>query len=132
MAAGWSRFRTAGPAPAGLVLVGLLAALALGAPLLPLADPYATDLGQRMLSAGSPGHLLGTDQLGRDLLSRLVWGTRSSLAVGFFAVLIAALIGTLLGLVAGYYRSWLDALLMRGIDVLLAFPYLLLALAIVA
>jgi peptide/nickel transport system permease protein len=132
LAAGWSRFRTAGPAPAGLVLVGLLAALALGAPLLPLADPYATDLGQRMLSAGSPGHLLGTDQLGRDLLSRLVWGTRSSLAVGFFAVLIAALIGTLLGLVAGYYRSWLDALLMRGIDVLLAFPYLLLALAIVA
>jgi peptide/nickel transport system permease protein len=85
-----------------------------------------------MLPAGSPGHLLGTDQLGRDLLSRLVWGTRTSLAVGFVAVLIAALLGTLVGLAAGYLRGWLDTLAMRAIDVLLAFPYLLLALAIVA
>jgi peptide/nickel transport system permease protein len=85
-----------------------------------------------MLPAGSPGHLLGTDQLGRDLLSRLVWGTRTSLAVGFFAVVIAALLGTLVGLVGGYFSGWLDIILMRGIDVLLAFPYLLLALAIVA
>jgi peptide/nickel transport system permease protein len=65
-------------------------------------------------------------------LSRLVWGTRTSLAVGFFAVLVATLLGTLIGLVAGYFRGWLDSVLMRGIDVLLAFPYLLLALAIVA
>ena len=130
--AGWRRLRGDRLALFGLLLVAALAVLALGAPLLPLADPYATDLSKRLLPAGSPGHLLGTDQLGRDLLSRLVWGTRTSLAVGVFAVLIAALVGTLIGLVAGYFRGWPETLLMRGIDVLLAFPYLLLALAIVA
>ncbi len=128
----WHRFRSNPLAVFGLVLLALLVSLALGAPLLPMADPHATDLAHRMLPAGSPGHLLGTDQLGRDLLSRLLWGTRTSLAVGFVAVLIAALFGTLAGLVAGYFRGWLDSVLMRGIDVLLAFPYLLLALAIVA
>lgn len=130
--AGWRRFRGNHLAIFGLALLAALVALALGAPMLPLADPYVTDLSHRMLPAGSQGHLLGTDQLGRDLLSRLVWGTRTSLAVGFFAVLIAALLGTLVGLVAGYFRGWLDTVLMRSIDVLLAFPYLLLALAIVA
>ncbi len=117
---------------AGLALVAVLVALALGAPLLPLADPHAMDLARRLLPAGSPGHLLGTDQLGRDLLARLVWGTRASLAVGAVAVAAAALAGTLIGLVAGYGRGWIDTLSMRAIDVLLAFPYLLLALAIVA
>jgi peptide/nickel transport system permease protein len=129
---GWLRFRSNRLAFFGLLLVAVLVALALATPLLPLADAFATQVDQRMLPAGSEGHLLGTDQLGRDLLSRLVWGTRTSLAVGFFAVLIAALLGTLIGLVAGYMRGWLDTLLMRSIDVLLAFPYLLLALAIVA
>ncbi len=129
---GWRRVRGNTLALSGLALVAILVALALGAPGLPLPDPYATELGQRMLPAGSPGHLLGTDQLGRDLLSRLVWGTRTSLAVGVFAVLLAAALGTLVGLVAGYFRGWLDTLTMRAIDVLLAFPYLLLALAIVA
>jgi len=129
---GWRRLRGNRLALFGLMLVSLLVMLALIAPWLPLADPDATALSRRMLPPGSPDHLLGTDQLGRDLLSRLLWGTRTSLAVGFFAVLIAALLGTLIGLVAGYWRGWLDGLLMRGIDVLLAFPYLLLALAIVA
>jgi peptide/nickel transport system permease protein len=128
----WRRCRGNRLALFGFLLVVLLVVLALAAPLLPLADPYTADLGHRMQPVGSRGHLLGTDQLGRDLLSRLVWGTRSSLAVGFFAVLIAALLGTLVGLVAGFYRGWLDGVLMRGVDVLLAFPYLLLALAIVA
>jgi peptide/nickel transport system permease protein len=116
----------------GLALVGALAAVALAAPLLPLPDPHATNLAGRLLPLSTDGHPLGTDQLGRDLLSRLVWGTRTSLAVGFLAVLVAALFGTLVGLVAGYFRGWLDTLAMRGIDVLLAFPYLLLALIIVA
>jgi peptide/nickel transport system permease protein len=129
---GWRRFSRNRLALFGLSLVVLLVALALLAPWLPLADADATALHQRILPVGSPGHPLGTDQLGRDLLSRLIWGSRTSLAVGFFAVLIAALLGTLIGLVAGYWRGWVDGLLMRGIDVLLAFPYLLLALAIVA
>jgi len=128
----WRRLRGNGLTLFGLLLVATLVGVALAAPLLPLADPYATDLSHRLLPAGSPDHLLGTDQLGRDLLSRLVWGTRTSLGVGFFAVLAAALLGTLIGLISGYFRGWADAVLMRGIDVLLAFPYLLLALAIVA
>ncbi len=128
----WRGLRRNRLAALGMGLLAVLVTLALAAPLLPLADPYATDLGRRLLPAASPGHLLGTDQLGRDLLSRLVWGTRTSLAVGFFAVLVAALLGTPIGLVAGYFRGWVDTVLMRAIDVLLAFPYLLLALAIVA
>ncbi len=126
------RFRGNLLALSGLVLVAGLVALALAAPILPLADADATALDERMLPAGSAGHLLGTDQLGRDLLSRLVWGTRNSLAVGAAAVSISALLGTVVGLVAGYLRGWADTVLMRSIDVLLAFPYLLLALAIVA
>ena len=129
---GWRRLGGNRLALFGLILVSVIVLLALITPWLSLADPDATMLNQRMLPLGSPGYLLGTDQLGRDLLSRLFWGTRTSLAVGFFAVLIAALLGTLIGLVTGSSRGWLDGLLMRGIDVLLAFPYLLLALAIVA
>ncbi len=80
----------------------------------------------------SEGHLLGTDQLGRDLLSRLLWGTQLSLAVGFAAALIAALIGSAIGIIAGYFGGRIDNVFMRGIDILMAFPYILLALAIVA
>lgn len=117
---------------AGMILVLFIVAIAAAAPLLPLPDPDLTALQARLLAAGSPGHPLGTDPLGRDLLARLVWGSRVSLAVGAAATLLAAAIGTLLGLVAGYYGRWLDGLLMRAVDVLMAFPYLLLALAIVA
>ena len=116
----------------GLLLILAIVAVALAAPLLPLADPHATNLQARFLPPGSAVHPLGTDQLGRDLLARIIWGSRTSLAVGVVAVLIAAVAGTLIGLVAGYFRGWPDAILMRSIDVLLAFPYLLLALAIVA
>ena len=77
-------------------------------------------------------NLLGTDHLGRDLLSRLLWGTRLSLLVGFAAALIAAVIGSILGAVAGYYGNRTDNIIMRLVDVLMAFPYILLALAIVA
>jgi len=116
----------------GLAVVAGVALLALAAPLLHLADPNATRLGERLLRPLSPGHLLGTDPLGRDLLSRIVWGARVSLAVGVAASLFAAVVGSAIGLLAGYRRGPLDSVLMRGIDVLMAFPYLLLALAIVA
>lgn len=116
----------------GLAVVAGVAALALAAPLLPLADPDATRLGERLLPPFRPGHLLGTDHLGRDLLARIVWGARVSLAVGAVASLFAAVVGSGIGLLAGYRRGPLDGVLMRGIDVLMAFPYLLLALAIVA
>ena len=86
----------------------------------------------RLLRPLSEGHLLGTDALGRDILSRLVWGSRVSLAVGISATLIAAFFGSLIGLVAGYAGGRVDTVLMRGIDMVMAFPYILLALAIVA
>ncbi|SEB35413.1 peptide/nickel transport system permease protein [Nitratireductor aquibiodomus] len=119
-------------AASGLALLVLIIAAALLAPLLPLPDPDATAPADRLLRPLSEGHLLGTDALGRDILSRLVWGTRVSLAVGISATLIAAFFGSLIGLVAGYAGGRVDAFLMRGIDMVMAFPYILLALAIVA
>ena len=119
-------------ASGGLLVLALVCLIALAAPLLPLPDPDVTAPARRLLPLLSHGHLLGTDQLGRDLLSRLIWGTRVSLAVGFFATLIAAVCGSLLGLAAGYAGGRWDNGIMRGIDLVMAFPYILLALAIVA
>lgn len=119
-------------ATGGLVILVVMVALALLAPLLPLADPNATAPANRLIQPLSEGHLLGTDALGRDILSRILWGLRVSLAVGISATLIAAFFGSLIGLVAGYAGGRTDNLLMRGVDMLMAFPYILLALAIVA
>jgi len=116
----------------GALVLLVVAALAAAAPLLPLHNPDLTDLANRLQRPGAPGHPLGTDHLGRDLLARLVWGTRLSLAVGVFASLIAALAGSCIGIAAGFFGGRTDNLLMRGIDMLMAFPYILLALAIVA
>jgi len=115
-----------------LALLAAVVGLALAAPLLPLADAHATDLSARLLPPLSLGHVLGTDALGRDLLARLVWGTRVSLAVAGAATVLAALLGSLLGLAAGYFGGIVDTLTMRGVEVLMGFPYLLLVLAIVA
>jgi peptide/nickel transport system permease protein len=128
----WQRLRRNTLAVAGLIVVLAIALLALAAPILPLADPNATAPADRLLPPFSDGALLGTDHLGRDLLSRLIWGARVSLAVGLAATLIATLAGSVVGLVAAYFGRAIDQLLMRGIDMLMAFPYLLLALAIVA
>ncbi|WP_417210477.1 dipeptide/oligopeptide/nickel ABC transporter permease/ATP-binding protein [Antarctobacter sp.] len=115
----------------GIVLV-LVMLLALVTPLLPLAEPNVTNTSARFLRPFSEGALLGTDHLGRDLLSRLLWGTRLSLAVGFAAAVVAATLGAAIGIIAGYYGGRTDNLIMRGVDMLMAFPYILLALAIVA
>jgi len=115
----------------GIVLV-LVVLLALITPVLPLADPDVTNTAERFKRPFSEGALLGTDHLGRDLLSRLMWGTRLSLAVGFAAAIVAATIGAAIGIVAGFYGGRTDNLIMRGVDMLMAFPYILLALAIVA
>ncbi|MDY7099788.1 MAG: ABC transporter permease [Actinomycetota bacterium] len=128
----WHRLRRNQLAVAGLVVIGLVALLALLAPVLPLDDPAATELDNRLEGVGSPGHVLGTDELGRDMLSRLVWGARSSLSVGVAATLLAATIGSIIGLVAGFFSGLVDSVLMRAIDMLMAFPYILFAVAIVA
>jgi peptide/nickel transport system permease protein len=117
---------------AGLVVLFLIVAIVLLAPVLGLADPNVTNVAIRLQAPFTPGHFFGTDQLGRDMLSRLIWGTRVSLAVGIIAAFAAATIGSAIGLVAGFYGRTADMLLMRIIDILMAFPYLLLALAIVA
>lgn len=119
-------------AAAGLVVLCLVVFIALITPWLPLPDPNATQPSDRLIPPFTTGHWLGTDQLGRDILSRLLWGTRVSLVVGIAATLVAALIGSTIGIVAGYFGKRVDSTLMRGIDMMMAFPYILLALAIVA
>jgi peptide/nickel transport system permease protein len=116
----------------GLTIVAAIVLVVLAAPFLPLPNPDATDVAHRLRPPFTPGHFLGTDQVGRDILARLMWGTRLSLAVGVAAALAAATIGSLIGLSAAFYGGFVDNVLMRGIDMLMAFPYLLLALAIVA
>ncbi|MBY6116925.1 dipeptide/oligopeptide/nickel ABC transporter permease/ATP-binding protein [Mameliella alba] len=117
---------------AGGIVLSLVVLLALATPLLPLAEPNVTNTAARFQKPFSEGALLGTDHLGRDLLSRLLWGTRLSLAVGFAAAVVAATLGAAIGIVAGFYGGRTDNLIMRGVDMLMAFPYILLALAIVA
>ncbi|MGH6861701.1 MAG: ABC transporter permease subunit [Phyllobacterium sp.] len=119
-------------AAAGFFLLLVIGVLVVLAPVLPLPAPDATAPAQRLKPVLTAGHLLGTDQLGRDILSRLLWGGRVSIAVGFAATFIAAVIGSAIGIVAGYAGGRTDNVMMRFIDTLMAFPYILLALAIVA
>src|SRR2546422_7544986 len=104
----------------GLAVVGAFAVLAAGAPLLNLPDPITQDLGARMLSP-SRLHWLGTDDLGRDLLSRLIYGGRVSLTVGIVSIGIALAIGTVLGLVGGYYGGWAERVSGRVVGGMLGF-----------
>jgi peptide/nickel transport system permease protein len=112
-----------------LVIIAVICALA---PMLAPADPDAVDAVHRLAAIGTEGHVLGTDDLGRDILSRLIWGGRVSLVVGLLPVAIAVVVGVLLGAIAGYMRGVVDGLIMRCLDVLLAFPAYLLAIAIVS
>lgn len=112
-------------------LVAVQVGLALLVPLLGFQDPYLQVMAQRIRPPGS-GHLLGTDQLGRDVLARIVHGYRTSLLTCGTAVALALLMGGSIGMLAAYYRGWTDRLLMRVMDVLFAFPILLLAIGIIA
>ncbi|MEO8745130.1 MAG: ABC transporter permease [Candidatus Dormiibacterota bacterium] len=114
------------------VLVALLFLVALVAPIISPHDPVTTNPDGSYLPPLSPGHLLGSDELGRDLLSRILWGARVSLPVAFVAVAVGLVGGGLIGLASGYAGGITDLLLMRLVDALLAFPGLVLAIAIVA
>ena len=116
---------------AGLIVLAILVGCAVLAPVLPLADPIQIDSRHALYSPGTP-FLFGSDQYGRDVFSRVIYGGRVSLMVGPIAVVIALVPGVVTGLVAGYYGRWLDTFLMRIVDVMLAFPGILLALGIVA
>jgi peptide/nickel transport system permease protein len=119
-------------AQVALITIAVIILMALLAPVLPIPSPTETSFGARLRPPLSPGHLLGTDQLGRDVLSRLIWGARVSLVIGALAAALAASIGSLIGLVAGYFGGEVDTVIMRLIDIMLAFPYILLAIALVA
>ena len=114
----------------GMVIMVLFLLTALFAPLLAPYDPIVQTLRDRR-QPPSREHLLGTDDLGRDILSRIIFGTRKSLQVGVLSVTLAILVGAFIGALAGYLGGWFDTLLMRLMDILMAFPSLLLAIAIV-
>ena len=113
----------------GLIVLGLLS-LAIFGPWLAPADPYASSMFGRLKPIGSPNYPLGSDELGRDMLSRLIVGARLSLFMGLTPVLLAFIIGTSLGLLAGYAGGWINSAIMRTVDVLYAFPSVLLAIAL--
>lgn len=116
----------------GLVLVVLLTVAGVFGPMMVQHDPRHQQIRHAFVRPGSPGHLLGTDHLGRDILSRTLHGARISLAIGVFVSLLSAAIGVVLGGIAGYALGWFDASLMRVVDLLLAFPRLILAIAVLA
>jgi peptide/nickel transport system permease protein len=130
-AAAWGRFLRSGAGLAGgIVLLALLLAALFAGQVSPF-DPIKQDF-RIEREAPSPAHLMGPDEFGRDLLSRVIWGARVSLQAGAVAASIALVVGLLLGMLAGFHGGWADDVIMRCMDVLLAFPYLLLAIAIVA
>ena len=128
----WRRLKRDKVAVAGGAILILVMIISLAAPLLTNYQPNTVNMVDRLLPPGSPEHILGTDHMGRDMLTRLLYGGRVSVAVGFIAVAIAMFFGILIGLLAGYYKGLFDILSMRFIDILMAFPYVLLAIAIIA
>jgi peptide/nickel transport system permease protein len=121
----------------GLTIVVLIGLLAILAPLISPHDPNQQDLLNRLrppawLPGGSPANLLGTDQTGRDLLSRIIWGSRTSLLIGLLSVILGSLIGVASGLLAGYAGGWLDLVIGQLADIQQAIPFLILALAVIA
>jgi len=115
----------------GLCVISAIALMAICAPLISPYDPTVIDV-YNVLSAPGQAHLLGTDELGRDVLTRMLWGSRISLTVGFVAVGIAVSIGMLVGAIAGFYGGRIDSLLMRLVDIMLCFPTFFLILAVIA
>jgi len=125
----WRRLRRTPGAIVGLVIVGIIVLAAVFAPLVAPADPLAQDLAHQALAPNAQ-HPFGTDKLGRDIFARVVYGARISIRIGFVAVGLAITTGTAIGLLAGYARGRIDSVLMGAMDVMLAFPSIILAIAI--
>src|SRR5438128_10562284 len=123
------RARPLGAIGAVVVLINIL--VGLGAHVIAPYDPLAVDYGA-MLAAPSAGHWLGTDAFGRDVLSRLIYGSRTALIVGFGAAFVGATAGAVLGVGSAYFRGWIDLILQRFMDIFISFPLIILALAMVA
>ena len=127
----WRKFRSNRAALVGFGFVGFFVLLAVLAPILPIASPTATDWGA-VRKVPSAAHWLGTDEIGRDILSRMIWGARASLTAGVLSVGIAVFLGVPLGILAGYFGGWLDMIISRVTEAFLAMPFLITAIALAA
>jgi peptide/nickel transport system permease protein len=127
-----TRFLRRPLAVAGLVVALGFVLTAIFAPWIAPYSPSATDFNATLAPPFTDGHILGTDELGRDVLSRIIWGSRASIQAGVLATLLAMLIAVPIGVIAGYYRGWIDPVIARVTDVLLAFPFLVLAVGLAA
>jgi len=127
----WAKLRNNTAALFGALIVAFFVIIAVAAPILPIPGPAETDWGA-VRKAPSTAHWMGTDELGRDLLSRMIWGAQASLLAGVVSVAIALSIGIPLGVLAGYCRGWTDAAISRVTEALLAAPFLILAIALAA
>lgn len=127
------RFRKNKLAVVGLVVLCLMITVCVAAPVFTPYDPVLDmDLSKRLLPPGSKGHIFGTDDYGRDILARLLYGGRVSLLTGLLVSMISMVIGVFIGCVAGYFGGWLDSVLMRAVDIVMSFPSMVLAIAIMA
>lgn len=127
----WQRFKKNKLGFCGAICVFILCIVAIFAPWIAPLNPVDINV-EHILEPPSPKHLFGTDELGRDVLSRIIWGARISLAVGFVAVGISTLIGIILGAIAGYYGGWIESVIMRFVDIMLCIPKFFLILAVIA
>ncbi|KAA0692563.1 ABC transporter permease [Neorhizobium sp. P12A] len=127
----WRKLKANKGALVGLVIIVFFTALAILAPVLPIPDPVATSW-SAIRKAPSAAHWLGTDDIGRDILSRMIWGARASLMAGVFSVTIAVVIGVPLGLISGYFGGWVDMIISRVTEAFLAMPFLITAIALAA
>ena len=133
----WDSLRRSKTGMIGLLIVSAVILCALFAPVLAPHDPLAQDLMDKLkdpiwATRSSAGHILGTDQLGRDILSRLLYGSRVTLIVSLAGTIVGGIVGVVMGCLAGYYGKWVDAVIMRLVDIQLCFPFTLLALFIAA
>lgn len=128
----WLAFKSNPMAMFGLTILIFLLLIAILAPIISPHDPFAQDLAERLKAPGENGFILGSDSLGRDILSRLIYGSRITLYIVFLVALLAPIVGLFVGTAAGYLGGWVDSVLMRLTDIFLAFPRLVLALAFVS
>ncbi|MBB3164347.1 ABC transporter permease [Rhizobium laguerreae] len=127
----WRKLKANKGALVGLAIIAFFAILAVAAPILPIPDPNATSW-SAIRKAPSAAHWLGTDDIGRDILSRMIWGAQASLMAGVFSVAIAVVIGVPFGLVSGYFGGWIDMVISRITEAFLAMPFLITAIALAA
>jgi peptide/nickel transport system permease protein len=127
----WKKLRASKSALLGAAIVAVFVGLAILAPLLPIDSPIGTDWAA-IRKPPSAGAWMGTDEIGRDMLARMIWGAQASLLAGVVSVLIAVSVGVPFGLVAGYFGGWTDGIISRATDALLAMPFLILAIALAA